>query len=158
MFGTNLSFLDNKSVLITGGTGSFGKKLVQHLLDNSSAARIIIFSRDELKQYDMQQSFANHSRALNLRFFLGDVRDCDRLKMACRGVDYIVHAAALKQVVAAEYNPFEFIKTNVIGAENVVQAALHNGVKKVVALSTDKAANPVNLYGCLLYTSDAADD
>ncbi len=154
MFEIDPSFLNSKNILVTGGTGSFGAHFIRYVLDNASPARVIIFSRDELKQYEMQQKFADHEKASTLRFFLGDVRDQDRLKMACRGVDFIVHCAALKQVVAAEYNPFEFIKTNVMGAENVVQAAIANNVERVIALSTDKAANPVNLYGTSKLASD----
>lgn len=144
---------DNASVLITGGTGSFGRRFIKMLLENAKARRIIIFSRDEYKQYEMQQQFASYNSDA-LRFFLGDVRDQDRLELATREVDYVIHAAALKQVPAAEYNPFECIRTNVNGAENVVRAALRNGVRKVLALSTDKAANPINLYGASKLASD----
>ena len=140
----------DQSILITGGTGSFGKKYVQMLLENYDPKRIIIFSRDELKQYEMQQSFNEPC----MRYFLGDVRDKARLLQASKGVDYIIHAAALKQVPAAEYNPMECINTNIHGAENVIQAALENNVKKVIALSTDKAANPINLYGATKLASD----
>jgi UDP-N-acetylglucosamine 4,6-dehydratase/5-epimerase len=141
---------DGKSILITGGTGSFGKKFVKTLLSQYSPKRLIIFSRDELKQYEMQQEY-NHPC---MRYFLGDVRDKDRLKQAMRGVDYVIHAAALKQVPAAEYNPTECIRTNIYGAENVIHAALENDVEKVIALSTDKAANPINLYGATKLASD----
>ncbi len=141
---------DNKSILITGGTGSFGKKYVATLLARYKPKKIIIYSRDELKQYEMQQVF-NHEC---MRYFIGDVRDRDRLKQAMNGVDYVIHAAALKQVPAAEYNPMECIKTNIHGAENVIHAALANNVEKVIALSTDKAANPVNLYGATKLCSD----
>lgn len=134
---------DGKTVLITGGTGTFGRCCVRTLLERAQVKRLIVFSRDELKQYEMQQIF----NAPQMRYFLGDIRDRDRLSQAMRGVDYVIHAAALKQVPAAEYNPMEFIKTNINGAENVVKAALDNGVKKVIALSTDKAVNPINLYG-----------
>ena len=134
---------DGKTVLITGGTGTFGRCCVRTLLERAQVKRLIVFSRDELKQYEMQQIF----NAPQMRYFLGDIRDRDRLSQAMRGVDYVIHAAALKQVPAAEYNPMEFIKTNINGAENVVKAALENGVKKVLALSTDKAVNPINLYG-----------
>jgi len=144
-------FLDGKSILITGGTGSLGNQLVQMLIRYANARRIIILSRDEFKQYTMQQTFAG---AEALRFFLGDVRDKDRLRRAFEGADYIIHAAALKQVPAAEYNPFEFINTNVLGAQNVINAALDTGVRRVVALSTDKAANPINLYGATKLCSD----
>ena len=141
---------NNKSILITGGTGSFGKKFIKTLLNNYSTRRIIIFSRDELKQFEMQQEFKDCS----LRFFLGDVRDRERLVQAMKGVDYVIHAAAMKQVPAAEYNPMECIKTNIYGAENVIHAALENDVEKVIALSTDKAANPINLYGATKLASD----
>ena len=154
MFSHNLDIFNGSTVLITGGTGSFGGKFTRYILDNSNPKKIIIFSRDEFKQYEMEQRFLDHPEFSKLRFFLGDVRDRDRLNMAFREVDYVVHAAALKQVVAAEYNPFEFIKTNVMGAENIVNAALSNGVKKVVALSTDKAANPINFYGTSKLASD----
>ncbi|MGC6367702.1 MAG: UDP-N-acetylglucosamine 4,6-dehydratase (inverting) [Candidatus Marinamargulisbacteria bacterium] len=142
--------INNKTILITGGTGSFGKAFIKYLLSNHSPKKVIVFSRDELKQYEMQQEF-NHPC---MRYFIGDVRDGERLKRACEGVDFIIHAAALKQVPAAEYNPFEAIKTNVVGAENVIQAALENNVSKVVALSTDKAAAPINLYGATKLCSD----
>ena len=144
--------LNDKTILITGGTGSFGKVFVQTVLEKFSPKRVIVYSRDELKQSEMQaaESF-NHP---SLRFFLGDVRDRGRLSLAMRGVDYVVHAAALKQVPAAEYNPHEFIKTNVNGATNIVEASLEAGVQKVVALSTDKAVNPVNLYGATKLCSD----
>jgi UDP-N-acetylglucosamine 4,6-dehydratase len=141
---------DKKTVLITGGTGSFGQLYVQTLLDRYSVGKIIVFSRDELKQYEMQQKFADKS----MRYFIGDVRDKERLVEAMNGVDYVIHAAALKQVPAAEYNPFECIKTNILGAQNVIQAAIENRVQKVIALSTDKAANPINLYGATKLASD----
>ncbi len=141
---------NNKTILITGGTGSFGKQFVRTLLEQHCPHKVIIYSRDELKQFDMQQEFS----ASAMRFFLGDVRDGERLTQAMRGVDLIVHAAALKQVPAAEYNPMECIKTNISGAENVIQAALVNEVEKVIALSTDKAANPINLYGATKLVSD----
>ena len=141
-------------LLVTGGTGSFGRAFVQTLLDSCpEVERIVVFSRDELKQWEMQQQFPE-ARFPQLRFFLGDVRDLSRLMRAMQGVDTVVHAAALKQVPAAEYNPIEFIKTNVLGAENVVQASLDAGVKRVVALSTDKAAAPINLYGATKLCSD----
>jgi len=149
--GENNMPLNNKSVLITGGTGSFGQKFTEVALRDYNPEKVIILSRDELKQYEMQQKFGNYS---NLRFFLGDVRDKDRLYRAFKDVDIVVHAAALKQIPAAEYNPFEVIKTNVIGAENVIEAAIDCGVKKVLALSTDKAANPINLYGATKLCSD----
>tara|TARA_A100001015_G_scaffold320286_1_gene446106 strand:- start:885 stop:1886 length:1002 start_codon:yes stop_codon:yes gene_type:complete len=141
---------DDKSILITGGTGSFGKQLVATLLRRHKPKKIIIFSRDELKQLEMQQTF-NFSC---IRYFIGDVRDAGRLQQACNNVDYIIHAAALKQVPAAEYNPMECIKTNVNGAENVINASIQNKVKRVIVLSTDKAANPVNLYGATKLCSD----
>ena len=145
--------LSGKSILITGATGSFGHKYVKTILERYEPQRLIIFSRDELKQYEMSQKF-NPAEHRCLRYFLGDVRDRERLQMAMREVDIVIHAAALKQVPAAEYNPFEFIRTNVLGAENVVQAALANKVKKVIALSTDKAESPVNLYGATKLCSD----
>lgn len=141
---------NNRTILVTGGTGSFGKQFVKMLLEKYRPRKIIIYSRDELKQFEMQQQF-NESC---MRYFIGDVRDVDRLKTAMREVDYVVHAAAMKQVPAAEYNPIECIKTNVNGAQNVIEAALANGVHKVIALSTDKAANPVNLYGATKLCSD----
>lgn len=144
--------LDGKSVLITGGTGSFGHRYAETLLERYSLKRLVIFSRDELKQYEMQIKFKEHRG--KMRFFIGDVRDGERMKEAMRGIDVVIHAAALKQVPAAEYNPMECIKTNVNGAENVIQAALANDVSKVIALSTDKAANPINLYGATKLTSD----
>lgn len=142
------------SILITGGTGSFGRQFTRFLLKHAKPRRLVIFSRDEFKQYEMQQQFADMDNRDVLRFFIGDVRDQQRLSMAMREVDYCVHAAALKHVPTAEYNPIECIRTNVNGAENVVQAALANKVKKVVALSTDKAASPVNLYGASKLASD----
>ena len=141
---------NDKSILITGGTGSFGKCCIKTILERYQPKRLIVFSRDELKQYDMQQEF----NASCMRYFLGDVRDAERLRQAMRGVNYVIHAAALKQVPAAEYNPMECIKTNINGAENVVRAALDNGVEKVIALSTDKAANPISLYGATKLVSD----
>ncbi len=141
---------DNKSILITGGTGSFGKRFSALLLKNYSPKKVIIYSRDELKQFEMQQQFT----APCMRFFIGDVRDKERLKSAMRDVDYVVHAAALKQVPAAEYNPNECIKTNIYGAQNVIDAAIETNVSRVIALSTDKAANPVNLYGATKLASD----
>jgi UDP-N-acetylglucosamine 4,6-dehydratase len=143
--------LENKSVLVTGGTGSFGRRFIRTILQRSKARRIIIFSRDELKQFEMQQEFPNEPR---LRFFIGDVRDKERLYRAFEDVQIVVHAAALKQVPAAENNPFEAIKTNVIGAQNIIDAAMDSGVAHVVALSTDKAAAPINLYGATKLCSD----
>lgn len=145
-----MSIFDNKSILVTGGTGSFGRMFIQTLLTRFSPARVVVFSRDELKQFEM----AAEMKDSRLRFFLGDVRDSERLKFAFRDVDCVVHAAALKQVPAAEYNPMECIKTNVHGAENVIAAAISCGVSKVIALSTDKAANPINLYGASKLVSD----
>ncbi len=144
---------DDKVILVTGGTGSFGQKFAEVVLQRYRPKKLIVFSRDELKQSEMSEKEAFRD-ASNLRFFIGDVRDLGRLEMAFREVDYVVHAAALKQIPAAEYNPFECIRTNVHGAENVVTAAISSGVKKVVALSTDKAANPINLYGASKLASD----
>ncbi len=141
---------DNKTILITGGTGSFGKQYTKTLLERHTPKKIIIYSRDELKQFEMQQEF----NAPCMRYFIGDVRDKSRLHQAMQGVDYVIHAAALKQVPAAEYNPMECIKTNIHGAENVIQVSLANNVEKVIALSTDKAANPINLYGATKLASD----
>lgn len=142
--------LNNQSILITGGTGSFGKKYIKTILERYQPRRIVVYSRDELKQFDMQQEFSQPC----MRYFIGDVRDKDRLIMAMNGIDYVIHAAALKQVPAAEYNPTECIRTNIQGAENVIHAALENNVQKVIALSTDKAANPINLYGATKLCSD----
>lgn len=141
---------NNKSILITGGTGSFGKKYVKTILERYQPARLIVYSRDELKQFEMQQEFNQPC----MRYFIGDVRDGERLIQAMQHVDFVIHAAALKQVPAAEYNPMECIKTNIYGAENVIKAALVNDVEKVIALSTDKAANPINLYGATKLASD----
>lgn len=141
---------NNKTILITGGTGSFGQKFTKTILAKYKPKRLIIFSRDELKQYQMQQIY----NAPCMRYFIGDVRDDDRLKQAFKDVDFVIHAAALKQVPAAEYNPMECIKTNIHGAENVIRAAIGNNVKKVIALSTDKAASPINLYGATKLVSD----
>lgn len=145
--------LNDKAVLVTGGTGSFGKHFVKTVIDNYKPRRLVIYSRDELKQYEMQQVFPAEQFPF-MRFFIGDVRDRDRLDMALNNIDYVIHAAALKQVTTAEYNPFECIRTNVFGAENLVYAALRRNVRKVIALSTDKAANPVNLYGASKLASD----
>ncbi|HAA12572.1 MAG TPA: UDP-N-acetylglucosamine 4,6-dehydratase (inverting) [Cytophagales bacterium] len=146
--------LEGKSILITGGTGSFGKKFVETILtEHPGVKRLVIYSRDELKQFEMSQKFSP-SQYPQLRYFIGDVRDGERFKRACEGIDIIVHAAALKQVPAAEYNPMECIKTNILGAENVINAALDCGVTDVVALSTDKAAAPINLYGATKLASD----
>jgi len=141
---------NNSSILITGGTGSFGKHYTETILSRFNPKRVIIFSRDELKQFEMSQKY-NHK---SMRYFIGDVRDLERLKQAMSEVDYVIHAAALKQVPAAEYNPMECIKTNIYGAENVIKAAIDCNVRKVVALSTDKAANPINLYGATKLASD----
>lgn len=150
---SNGDFLNNSRVLITGGTGSLGKQLTRMILKESPSSTIVIYSRDEFKQSQMEQGFAPEHRQ-RLRFFLGDVRDGERLKRAMTGVRYVIHAAALKQVPAGEYNPFEFVKTNVIGAENIINAAIDSNVERVVALSTDKAANPINLYGATKLCSD----
>ncbi|MEI5671784.1 MULTISPECIES: UDP-N-acetylglucosamine 4,6-dehydratase (inverting) [unclassified Nocardioides] len=146
-----MSVLQRASLLITGGTGSFGKTFTRYALDHLDPARLVIYSRDELKQYEMRQQFGDDPR---LRWFLGDVRDERRLARAMHGVDHVVHAAALKQVDTAEYNPFEFVKTNVLGSQNVIEAAIDTGVQKVVALSTDKASSPINLYGATKLTAD----
>jgi len=146
-----MSQLDGASVLITGGTGSLGKSLVHYLLTETKARRIAVFSRDELKQHDLRIHFKDDPR---LRWFLGDIRDLDRLKRAFHGVDFVIHAAALKQVDTGEYNPMEFIKTNVLGSQNVIDASIDAGVKRVIALSTDKASSPINLYGATKLTAD----
>ncbi len=146
-----MSYLDDASVLITGGTGSLGNSLVEYLLNETKVRRIAIFSRDELKQQKMKIHFNNNSR---LRWFIGDIRDLARLKRAFHGVDFVIHAAALKQVDTGEYNPMEFIKTNILGSQNVIDAAIDAGVRRVVALSTDKASSPVNLYGATKLTAD----
>jgi UDP-N-acetylglucosamine 4,6-dehydratase len=146
-----MSLLNGSSVLITGGTGSLGNALVRHLLILGEVRRIAIFSRDELKQQQMRNEFNDDPR---LRWFLGDIRDIERLKRAFHGVDYVFHAAALKQVDTGEYNPMEFIKTNVLGSQNVIDASIETGVKRVVALSTDKASSPINLYGATKLTAD----
>ena len=141
---------NNKIILITGGTGSFGKKFTQTILEKYNPKKIIIFSRDELKQFEMQQTFNDNC----MRYFIGDVRDLARLEEATDGVDYVIHAAAMKQVPASEYNPMECIKTNIYGAENVIKASIKNNVRKIIALSTDKAVNPINLYGATKLASD----
>lgn len=145
-----MGILDGHSILVTGGTGSFGKAFVKHALANHNVKRLVVYSRDELKQFEMAQEFDTP----NLRYFIGDVRDEDRLLRALAGIDTVVHAAAMKQVVAAEYNPIECIKTNVLGAENIINASINAGVKNVIALSTDKAVNPLNLYGATKLCSD----
>ena len=146
-----MSILDDSSVLITGGTGSLGKALLSEILTSTKARRIVIFSRDELKQYNLRAEFKDDSR---IRWFIGDIRDIERLKRALHGIDYVIHAAALKQVDTGEYNPMEFIKTNVMGSQNVIDASIEAGVKRVVALSTDKASSPINLYGATKLTAD----
>ena len=145
--------INNKNILITGGTGSFGKNFISFLLKNYKAKKIIIFSRDELKQSQMMSEFKEHKI---LRFFIGDVRDYQRLKLAMKDVDYVFHAAALKHVPLAEYNPFEAVKTNILGAQNIIDAAYENNVESVMALSTDKASSPVNIYGATKLASDKA--
>lgn len=145
-----MSTLADSSLLITGGTGSFGKAFLRHVLEKAGPRRVAILSRDELKQSEMRAEFTDD----RLRWFIGDIRDRDRLVRAMHGVDYVVHAAALKQVDTAEYNPFEYVKTNIIGSQNVIDAAIDAGVKKVVALSTDKASSPINLYGATKLTAD----
>ena len=146
------NLFDNSTILVTGGTGSFGKKFIKTLLHEYDPKKVIVFSRDELKQYEMAQQFIEHDE--KIRYFIGDVRDKERLLRAFHGVDYVVHAAALKQVPAMEYNPSEAIKTNVMGAMNVIDASINSRVKKVIALSTDKACNPINLYGATKLCSD----
>jgi UDP-N-acetylglucosamine 4,6-dehydratase len=146
-----MSTMDGKSVLITGGTGSFGKAFVRHVLGTTSVSRLVVFSRDELKQSEMAEQYQNEPR---IRFFIGDVRDYGRLERAFDGVDIVVHAAALKQVPAVEYNPIEAVRTNINGAENIINAALDRDVKRVIALSTDKASSPINLYGATKLVSD----
>ncbi|MCS3841746.1 UDP-N-acetylglucosamine 4,6-dehydratase (inverting) [Microbacterium sp. AK031] len=146
-----MSVLEGSNILVTGGTGSFGKAFIRYALDNLNPRRLVIFSRDELKQYEVRQLFGDDPR---LRWFIGDIREERRLARALHGVDYVVHAAALKQVDTAEYNPFEFVKTNVLGSQNVIEASIDAGVKKVVALSTDKASSPINLYGATKLTAD----
>jgi len=145
-----MEFLHDKSILITGGTGSFGSAMVRHLL-STSVSRIAIFSRDELKQFHLRNQLPQDER---LRFFLGDIRDQARLETAFHGVDWVIHAAALKQVDTGEYNPMEFVKTNIQGSQNVIDAAINSGVSRVVALSTDKASSPINLYGATKLTAD----
>jgi len=146
-----MSVLSGSSILVTGGTGSFGKAFIRELLDTHDPRRIVIYSRDELKQYEVRQMFGDDQR---LRWFIGDIRDLPRLNRAMHGVDYVVHAAALKQVDTAEYNPYEFVKTNIIGSQNVIEASIDAGVRKLVALSTDKASSPINLYGATKLTAD----
>ena len=145
-----MSVLENASILVTGGTGSFGKAFISHALENLNPRRVAVLSRDELKQSEMKAAYPDE----RMRWFLGDIRDRDRLTRAFHGVDYVVHAAALKQVDTAEYNPIEYVKTNVMGSQNVIDAAIDAGVKRVVALSTDKASSPINLYGATKLTAD----
>ena len=150
---TNIKkFLENKSILITGGTGSFGKKCIETLLSNFKLKKLVVFSRDELKQFELSKIYPE--KKYPIRYFIGDIRDRDRLFRACNTIDLIIHAAAMKRVTASEYNPTECISTNIIGAQNLIDAALNNNVRKVIALSTDKAANPVNLYGATKLCSD----
>jgi UDP-N-acetylglucosamine 4,6-dehydratase/5-epimerase len=144
---------NNKVIFISGGTGSFGNKFIERVVSDFKPKKIIVYSRDEYKQYKMQQKFTPEKYPF-MRFFLGDVRDLDRLKSAMNGVDFVIHAAALKQVPSAEYNPMEYVKTNIYGAENIIQASIFQKVSKVIALSTDKAANPINLYGATKLASD----
>jgi UDP-N-acetylglucosamine 4,6-dehydratase/5-epimerase len=146
-----VSILTGSDILVTGGTGSFGRAFIRHALDRLDPRRIIVFSRDELKQWEVRQLFNDDQR---LRFFIGDIRDRPRLHRAMHGVSYVVHAAALKQVDSGEYNPWEFVQTNVVGSQNVIEASIDTGVKKVVALSTDKASSPINLYGATKLTAD----
>ncbi|WP_182111757.1 MULTISPECIES: UDP-N-acetylglucosamine 4,6-dehydratase (inverting) [unclassified Actinotalea] len=146
-----MSLLNGSSIFVTGGTGSFGKAFLREVLDHHDPRRVVVFSRDELKQYEVRAQFGDDPR---LRWFIGDIRDRHRLERAMHGVDYVVHAAALKQVDTAEYNPFEFVQTNVNGSQNVIDAAIDSGVKKVVALSTDKASSPINLYGATKLCAD----
>lgn len=148
------NYLKNKTILITGGTGSFGKSFVDHLIKKADLKKIIIFSRDEYKHFKLRHSYENHKHYDKLRFFIGDIRDRERLEIAFTGVDYVVHAAALKHVDFAEYNPIEYVKTNIIGTQNVVLAAISQKVKKVIVLSTDKAVNPINLYGSTKLAAD----
>ena len=147
--------MNNKSILVTGGTGSFGNEFVSYCLNNTKFNKVIVFSRDEMKQYEMKKNISiNKEINKRLRFFIGDVRDKDRLNYAMQDVDCVIHAAALKQVDAAEYNPFEAVKTNIIGTQNVIECSLHNKVSKVIGLSTDKASSPINLYGATKLSAD----
>ena len=146
------NIINNKNILVTGATGSFGQYFINYILENFKPKRVVIYSRDELKQYQMNQKFKKYSKFL--RYFIGDVRDLSRLNDAFRNIDLVIHAAAQKQVPAMEYNPMECIKTNIMGAQNIISASISNKVKKVIALSTDKAANPINLYGATKLVSD----
>jgi len=150
----NISFLNNKNILVTGGTGSFGSYFVKTLLKFSRPKRLVIYSRDEFKQAELKEELDNYPNKKCLRFFIGDVRDLERLKLSCRDIEFIIHTAALKQIDTAEYNPFECVKTNITGAENIVNASLVSSIKKVIAISTDKAVNPINLYGASKLASD----
>ena len=147
--------LNNKNILITGGTGSFGKECIKYILKNYKPNKLVVFSRDELKQFEMEKELEYEKlRKKNLRFFLGDIRDKDSLDLGLKDINYVIHAAALKQVPAAEYNPMEFVKTNIIGAENIIFASINNKVERVISLSTDKAANPISLYGATKLAAD----
>lgn len=148
------NFLKNKSILITGGTGTFGKECAKFIINQTKAKKVIVFSRDEFKQFNMKEEFSKEKNFNKLRFFLGDVRDLKRLEIAFRDVDFVVHSAALKHVDFAEYNPIEYIQSNIIGSQNVILASLNNRVKKVISLSTDKAVNPINLYGSTKLAAD----
>ncbi len=150
--GMEAEYMNDSAILVTGGTGSFGKAFIRYVLENYSPRKIVVYSRDELKQYEMAAEFEEYKK--QIRFYIGDVRDQERLVMAMRGVDYVIHAAALKHVPIAEYNPFECVNTNIIGTENVCRAAIRCGVKRMVALSTDKAASPLNLYGATKLAAD----
>ena len=146
--------MNGKTILITGGTGSFGKRFIKMLLDNYNCKKIIIFSRDELKQFEMREELLSHRRSKCLRFFIGDIRDKSRLMTALNNVDYVVHSAALKQIDTAEINPHECIKTNIVGTQNLIGACIEKNVKKVISLSTDKAVDPINLYGATKLAAD----
>ena len=146
-------YLNNKNILVTGGTGTFGSQFIKTVISKYNPNKVIVFSRDEMKQYKMQQTFPDNG-TLPIRYFLGDVRDKERLIMATKNVDIIIHAAALKHITSTEYNPFEAIKTNILGAQNIIEASLENKVRRVIALSTDKASAPVNLYGATKLASD----
>ncbi len=150
----NIDIVAGKNVLITGGTGSLGKTITRILLEKSDVKKIIIFSRDELKQFEMQKEFNDIDTSTKLRYFIGDIRDKDRCFMALRNVNIVFHTAALKHVPAAEYNPFEFVKTNILGSQNIIEVSIERGVERVIALSTDKAANPINLYGSTKFCAD----